>query len=1185
DTALYYIWQESTDGGSTWTGLSDGGVYSGTLTSNLTIMGVPLSMDQNKYRCQIYGSCYYLISSNEVLLTVITQIFTCGDTLIDIRDSNSYATVQIGPQCWMAENLAFLPFVSPSSLGSTTAPYYYVNGYEGGNVTEAKATANYQTYGVLYNWNAAMNGQSFSNSLPSGVQGICPHSWHLPSDEEFKILEGEADSQYGYPDPEWDQQGYRGYDVGGNLKETGTVHWLTPNTGATNSSGFTLLPGGIRGSTGGFSSVGNYSSLWTSSGENRHIYYHSEQVYRDYTGGNTKGLSLRCLRDSCTSPPQSNAGPDQNIFFNTSATLTGSATGGVQPFSWNWSPSGMISGSASIQNPTTVPLTNPQTFTVIVTDPYGCTSSDNITINIIGGQLSVNATATPDTLCPGGMGIVNANASGGSGAYTYSWVSNPLGFISTQQNPIVTPIFTTMYTVTINDGYNTVTDSITVVVNSLTFANAGPDNTITHNTSTILNGSSNGGTPPYSWNWSPASKLNNPNLQNPTTTILTLNQTYTLTVTDANGCSDTDDVLITVTETDKVDVGIFNTGCAEFEIRLKPNYNIPNNFITNLQFTVRWPENTVNVINTVSGFGLMPQTSGTSGGYNYQIFASAGGTAINWTSGQEYVVLTFNHDESSSGVGDFEIVNDSWTSNNNGDYYLEILGADKTGDNYHNAMSVYLGSCGIEVNVTTLLQGPYSNNGMMNTDLVDSITNNQPYQNSPWLYQGQEYLNSVPQNMVDWVLLELRDSSDYNIVNNTKAGVLLSDGTIKDTNLINGVVFENVSDGYYYFLVRHRNHIPVMTKDPIYIFNQVIVDFTDPSLTNIFGDTLGQIELEPSIWGMITGDINKDGRLKYSGPANDRGPILQRIVSITGSTSITQSTFGYYSEDLNLNLEVKYSGPNNDPSMIIQNIINLTNSTFITAVFNSPMSFLYPIPNKSSRNDGPIDISLEEDKESVEVVISTKEVIYEGMIDNIQFTLSWDKNKNYIGQILNNHSSDFKIIPQGSSFENENKVYQVFAMTNLEQLPAIFDIHDKITILRFVKNNSKEHIADKLNICNDNNAKDQNGEYYISVYGWDKTGKITIQENLNINRNTFINIYPNPVHNGKLNIEYSSDKNSNLTVEVYDMFSRKIIQRQFNYEKGNIELYNLNFEEFSKGTYILKISDGRINNYEKVINY
>ncbi|MCP4088500.1 MAG: hypothetical protein GY746_01735 [Gammaproteobacteria bacterium] len=233
---------------------------------------------------------------------IYVSTFTCPPIFIDSRDGNVYSAVQIGAQCWMAENLAYLPSVSYSSQGAQTTPYYYVYDYQGTDVNAAKATSNYHIYGVLYNWPASMNGQASSSSVPSGVQGICPNGWHLPSDEEWKILEGEVDSLYVYPDPEWDGSGYRGTDAGGNLKETGTIHWNSPNTGATNNSGFTALPAGYRDTNGSFDLLGLHAYLWSSTeysssiAGDRRLYYgkasaHRSGISKDY------GFSVRCTRD------------------------------------------------------------------------------------------------------------------------------------------------------------------------------------------------------------------------------------------------------------------------------------------------------------------------------------------------------------------------------------------------------------------------------------------------------------------------------------------------------------------------------------------------------------------------------------------------------------------------------------------------------------------------------------------------------------------------------------------------------------------------------------------------------------------------------------------------------------------------------------------------------------------------
>jgi len=205
----------------------------------------------------------------------------------DTRDNNHYTAAKIGNQIWMAENLKYLPLVYRPGTDSQTYPCYYVYGYNGTVVVDAKATANYTTYGVLYNWTAAMNSAGSSSSNPSGIQGVCPTGWHLPSDAEWTELT--------------DYLG--GTSVaGGILKETGTTHWASPNTGATNETGFTALPGGFRNYFGVFLDI-VYSGYWWSATE----YPASDAYYRIMYCGNSDvsssyyyknvGYSVRCVRD------------------------------------------------------------------------------------------------------------------------------------------------------------------------------------------------------------------------------------------------------------------------------------------------------------------------------------------------------------------------------------------------------------------------------------------------------------------------------------------------------------------------------------------------------------------------------------------------------------------------------------------------------------------------------------------------------------------------------------------------------------------------------------------------------------------------------------------------------------------------------------------------------------------------
>ena len=202
-----------------------------------------------------------------IILNAVRGKFT------DSRDSHDYEWVKIGDQIWMAENLAYLPSVNLRTNGSYTDPLFYVYGYTGTNINEAKAINNYVTYGVLYNWPSAMEA--------------CPDGWHLPTDEEWETL--------------IDYLG--GTDVaGGKLKETGTTHWMSPNYGATNETGFTALPGGARNGNGYFNYVGGGGYWWgaTEHGAygawSRSIGCSSASVGR-YGYYGEYGFSVRCVRD------------------------------------------------------------------------------------------------------------------------------------------------------------------------------------------------------------------------------------------------------------------------------------------------------------------------------------------------------------------------------------------------------------------------------------------------------------------------------------------------------------------------------------------------------------------------------------------------------------------------------------------------------------------------------------------------------------------------------------------------------------------------------------------------------------------------------------------------------------------------------------------------------------------------
>ncbi len=267
---------------------------------------------------------YSVIVTDALDRTAIDSI-RIYDTFVDERDTLVYKAITIGYQVWMAENLVFLPSVSPPLAGSNTDPYYYVYDYQGSSVSEAKATSYYATYGVLYNWPAAMAGASSSSANPSGVQGACPDGWHLPSSVEWNTL-----TNY-----------LGGYTVaGGKLKETGTSHWISPNTGATNESVFTALPGGYRIS--GFTGIGNYGHWWSSveydaaHAGNKILNYSSSSISGVTNENKENGFSVRCIND-IDSLIITLEGTDVTTFSGNDGSINLTVYGGVSPYTYIWS--------------------------------------------------------------------------------------------------------------------------------------------------------------------------------------------------------------------------------------------------------------------------------------------------------------------------------------------------------------------------------------------------------------------------------------------------------------------------------------------------------------------------------------------------------------------------------------------------------------------------------------------------------------------------------------------------------------------------------------------------------------------------------------------------------------------------------------------------------------------------------
>ncbi len=231
-----------------------------------------------------------------ILLLLCSVLISCSDdnkstrsentnTVIDI-DGNVYQTVTIGDQVWMAENLRVTHFRNGDPIPNeidTTGIYVpttevYLN-YDNSENTEI--------YGCLYNLRAVTHWN-----------GLAPQGWHVATDDDWKQLE----MYLGMNQSDVDSYGWRGSDMGGKLKETGTSHWQAPNLGATNESGFNAVPGGMFDWAGNFTKTNKSSYFWTSSTHEpntawgRRLSNDSSSIRR-VTYHTVGGFSVRCVKD------------------------------------------------------------------------------------------------------------------------------------------------------------------------------------------------------------------------------------------------------------------------------------------------------------------------------------------------------------------------------------------------------------------------------------------------------------------------------------------------------------------------------------------------------------------------------------------------------------------------------------------------------------------------------------------------------------------------------------------------------------------------------------------------------------------------------------------------------------------------------------------------------------------------
>ncbi|MFZ0283018.1 MAG: FISUMP domain-containing protein [Bacteroidales bacterium] len=255
------------------------GTGTGTFTSNIAGLTTNTKYYLRAYAINSAGTAY----GNELDFTtadVIGGILFNPDLTygtVSDNDGNTYKTIQIGTQNWMAENLKTTKLNDNTQIPNVTdfnewrssdlpAYFWYDN-----NATTYKAV-----YGALYNWYTVNTGK------------LCPSGWHVPTYDDFNTLVT-----------------YLGGEnmAGGKLKEAGTSHWRDPNGDATNESGFTGLPGGQRDITADFAAIGGQSDWWSTTNTDQVHAYTLEVSYSDgkvfLTGGMpiNDGFNVRCIKN------------------------------------------------------------------------------------------------------------------------------------------------------------------------------------------------------------------------------------------------------------------------------------------------------------------------------------------------------------------------------------------------------------------------------------------------------------------------------------------------------------------------------------------------------------------------------------------------------------------------------------------------------------------------------------------------------------------------------------------------------------------------------------------------------------------------------------------------------------------------------------------------------------------------